>query len=95
MATFRKRGDKWQARIQRRGQPDISKSFLDKKDAERWTRAIERELDLGQYVCRNEIEHTTLGDLLKRYREEVTPTKRGRGPEVETIRSTGRRLVCE
>jgi integrase len=86
MATFRKRGDKWQARIQRRGQPDISKTFLDKRDAERWARAIERELDLGRYVCRNEVERATLGDLLRRYREEVTPTKRGSGPEIEAIR---------
>ncbi len=40
MATFRKRGDKWQARVQRRNQPDISKSFLTKQDAERSARGV-------------------------------------------------------
>ncbi len=32
MASVRKQGDKWQARIQRRDQPSLSKSFLRKAD---------------------------------------------------------------
>jgi len=33
MATFRKRNDKWQARVQRPGQTSIAKSFNSKADA--------------------------------------------------------------
>jgi hypothetical protein len=33
MATFRKRNDKWQARVQRTGQSSIAKSFNSKADA--------------------------------------------------------------
>lgn len=86
MATFRKRGDKWQSRIQRRNQPDISKSFLTKQDAERWARGVERSLDLGDYAPRSDAIKGTLGDLLKRYREEVTPTKRSARHETQWLK---------
>ena len=92
MATFRKRGDKWQARIQRRGQPDISKSFLTKQDAERWARGVERDLDLGIYApplvkTKEEAKPDlgTLGALIKLYREVVTPTKRSARHETQWL----------
>lgn len=47
MASFRKRQNKWQARIQRKGFPDITKSFSQFSVASQWARKIERELDLG------------------------------------------------
>jgi integrase len=93
MATFRKRGDKWQARIQRRNQAAITKSFLTKQDAERWARGVERDLDLGVYAPpalpvdkeADKPDLGTLGDLLKRYREEVTPTKRSARHETQWL----------
>ena len=36
MASIRNRNGKWQARITRKGQQPIAKSFLSKQDAERW-----------------------------------------------------------
>ena len=41
MATFRNRHGKWQARVQRKGQQPISKSFQSKEDAQRWARQVE------------------------------------------------------
>jgi integrase len=38
---------------------------------------IESEMDRGVFVDRSEAERNTLGDLLKRYRREVTPLKKG------------------
>jgi hypothetical protein len=38
MATFRNRHGKWQARVQRKGQQPVSKSFQSKEDAQRWAR---------------------------------------------------------
>lgn len=85
MATIRKHGNKWQARIQRRNQPLVAKSFDNKADAEKWIRALEREMDLGVYVCRTPLETTTLGDLFKRYRAEVSPLKKAGQQEQRRI----------
>ena len=41
MASFRKRQNKWQARIQRKGQPTITKSFNQFSVASQWARKIE------------------------------------------------------
>jgi len=40
MATFRNRHGKWQARVQRKGQQPVSKSFQSKEDAQRWARQV-------------------------------------------------------
>ena len=85
MATFRKRGDKWQARVQRKGQPDLSKSFLLKADAETWARQLESEIDRGLFQDRSEAERTTFGDLLDRYVKEITPFKKSASSEKQRI----------
>lgn len=74
MAVIQQRGSKWQCRIRRRGFPDVAKSFLTKEDAQKWARAIERQMDLGEY---NPIGLDTVGELIDRYVKEVTPTKKG------------------
>lgn len=79
MATFRKRGDKWQARVQRSGQGPISKSFNTKPDAVKWARNIESQLDLGTFAPKQTMPH--LMPLMVRYVEEVTPTKKGDSQE--------------
>jgi hypothetical protein len=51
MATITKRGDlQWQAKIRRKGYPPQSKTFDTRADAEKWARAIEREMDRGRFV---------------------------------------------
>lgn len=75
MATFRKRNDKWQARIQRRGQTALSKSFHNKADALKWARNVESQLDLGTLAPKQTMPR--LMPMLQRYVEEVTPTKKG------------------
>lgn len=77
MASFRQHGNGWQGRIRRRGYPDITKTFETKADAEKWARALESEIDKGQFVNVNEAQRTTLGDLIKRYLAEVTPSMKG------------------
>jgi len=44
MATFRNRHGKWQARVQRKGQQPVSKSFQSKQDAEKWARQLESDI---------------------------------------------------
>lgn len=77
MASIRKRGQKWQARIIRRGHLPVAKTFISRSDATKWARAVEREIDQGSYTNRTKAERQILGELLKRYREEVSPRKRG------------------
>jgi hypothetical protein len=50
MASVRNRNGVWQARILRKGQPAVSKSFQTRQDAERWARHIESQIDKGSYT---------------------------------------------
>ena len=61
MATFRNRHGKWQARVQRKGQQPVSKSFQSKDDAERWAKQVEVEMQKGSYTNLVLAERTTFG----------------------------------
>ena len=78
MATYRKRNNKWQVRIQRRNNPPISKTFVYKEDGKVWARQQEREIDLGIEVANQDI---TLKTLLQRYQQEILPTKKHPQPD--------------
>lgn len=77
MATIRKRFTGWQARVQRKGFPEKCKTFTNKNDAVKWARMIESEIDKGIYLNRTASESTTFSELLNRYLNEITPTKKG------------------
>lgn len=84
MASYRKRGDKWQAQIRRTGQPPLSKSFNSKADAQRWARHMEAKLDTAALPHDyRRLEQTSLSDILDRYRDEIVPSKRS--GEIEAI----------
>ncbi|GAB6847566.1 site-specific integrase [Paraburkholderia kururiensis] len=76
MGTITKRGElQWQAKVRRKGFPQVSKTFMYREDAERWVRALEREQETSGFINRREAERNTLGAVLLRYQREVTPTK--------------------
>ncbi len=78
MAAIRNRNGKWQAQIRIKGHAPRTKSFASKKDAERWARQTEAELDASALrVDHRLLDRTTVRDLLDRNRREVTPAKRG------------------
>jgi integrase len=79
MATFRKRNNKWQARVQRTGQSSIAKSFNSKADATKWARNVESQLDLGTLAPKQTMPR--LMPMVERYVEEVTPLKKGKSQE--------------
>ena len=86
MATVQNRGNRqWRAMIRRKGQPDQSKTFDTKSEAEQWARLIESEMDRGIFVSRVEAENTTLHEALGRYLKEVTTLKRGSAQEASHI----------
>jgi hypothetical protein len=95
MATIRKRGAKWQVQIRRTGFPSISRSFHVRKDAEAWARLTEVQADRSELPSDTKILHRiTLGALVERYRETVSPRKRGY--EIERIVLTAflRHPIC-
>ena len=86
MATIRRRGTTWQAQVRRSGLPPQNKTFTLKTDAELWARHTEAELDrVDLPVDRKVLQRMTFGDLLCRYKEEITPTKRGQPQERDLL----------
>lgn len=79
MASIRYRSSKWQARI-KRGAIVAEKSFINKRDAERWARLTEAEIERGEYKPPTDTAAATraiyLSDLLARYEVEVAPHHR-------------------
>jgi len=86
MATFRKRGTSWQVQVRRLGHKPVSQSFKSKADAELWARGLEAQIDRGT-LPRNyrDLGSTRLADLLVRYRDCVTPTKRSAHKEAYRV----------
>ena len=83
MATIRKRGDRWQARVRRYGCPIVSRSFRLKADAERWTAQVEAQADgRGLVSDLRPLRTLTLANLIERYRDSVSVTHRGHLNEV-------------
>jgi len=75
MATFsRLPSGKWRAQIKLRGVRE-SRSFSTRQLAMRW--AAEREAQIEHEQTAGPERTRTLADVLARYRDEVTPTKRG------------------
>lgn len=84
MASIRFRSNKWQARVSRKGEQSLVKTFQTKEDAERWSRSIEVEWDKGTYQNTHQAQKITFGELIERYLKEVTPLMRG--AKEDTIR---------
>lgn len=96
MATFRKRGDRWQAII-RRVDLKASRAFDRRIDAVTWARAKEREADLAGTLPGKMAG--TLAAVIGRYEREMWPAKRW-GPSkahelVVLRRDLGDRLLSD
>ena len=77
MATYRKRGKKWQVQVRKKDNKAISKTFHSKSDAEIWAKHMELEIDKGELpILFTQAKNKTLRELIERYLAEVTPTKR-------------------
>ncbi|OCJ38314.1 site-specific integrase [Agrobacterium tumefaciens] len=86
MATIRKLRGRWQAQVRRRGTKPRCKSFDTKLEAKKWARDLEAQVDrFGAAPDTKILESTTLGQLLKRYQREVSPTQRGSVQEIQRI----------
>jgi hypothetical protein len=78
VATIRQRKGKWQVQIRHQGLPAQTRTFHRRADAIRWSKQTEVEMDRhGLAPDRSVLRKLTLGDLLRRFRDEVCPHRRG------------------
>ncbi len=85
MAYFRKRSGAWEASIEKKGFPRISRTFDTKGEAETWAATVESEIGRGVFLSRKEAENTTLAGALDRYEQEVSSEKKGKRREKARI----------
>ena len=81
MATFRKRLGKWEVRVRRFNNKTISKTFIEKADANRWAQEVEAKIEKGLYEDLSQANQITLRELLQQYSKEVSSTKIGYAQE--------------
>ena len=93
MASITKRQNKWRAQVRKQGYRYFSKTFFSKDNAIRWARGIEYEMDAGRYTLHNG-EDYTLGELLKKYMNEITIFKKSRIKETQCLQRLIKENIC-
>ncbi len=93
MATIRKRGQyQWQAMVRKSGFPQQSKTFETKIEASKWADATEEAMRNDSFEGILKAENTPFEEVIDRYRDEVTPQKKGADREYSRIRVVKRTL---
>jgi integrase len=95
MASFRFRHNRWQARVQRKGQKDLAKSFLNKPDAEKWARSIEIEIDRGTYINSDYAQKTLFKEILQKYLNDVVPQMRSADTQAIRVKKLMKHSIAE
>lgn len=95
MASIRKHRGKWQVQVRRKGTRPVTKSFMQHKDAEAWARQTEIEIDRNSLPeDPRHLNRHTLGELVVRYRDTVTPRKRAAKVETAVLNAFLRHPIC-
>ena len=71
MGSLTKRGNKYQAKVRKKGYDAVSKTFATKALAERWIREIETDMDRQVFVSHSALESTKFEELTQLYEENV------------------------
>ena len=78
MSYIRKlKSGKWQVCIRRKNYPTITKTFNEKSLASQYGRDIESKMDRSVFEDYTAAANTTLGQILTRYKDKITPKKKG------------------
>lgn len=78
MATYKKRGDGWQARVRRKtpsGQKTITRTFPRKIQAEQWAADVESQILAGRYQDQRLTQKMGMTELFTWYRGTVLPNR--------------------
>jgi integrase len=95
MASIRNRSGKWQARITRKGEQSLAKSFQSRQDAERWARQLESDMDKGSYTNLVLAERTTFAEVIMRYIQEVVSQGRGCKEDSYRLKALARHPIAK
>ncbi|SHL54951.1 tyrosine-type recombinase/integrase [Bradyrhizobium lablabi] len=95
MATIRKHRGKWQVRVRREGIV-LTKTFTAKQDAGTWGRLTELRAERHELPPdMKQLSQITLADLVRRYRNEVSPSKKGADVEAAVLNAFLRHAICK
>lgn len=95
MANIRKRGNRYQVQVRRKGQSSATRSFTRLSDAKEWARLIETQADRQELAPnRKALEKTKLSTLVKRYKQDVVPTLRAADREMYVLDAFLRHPIC-
>lgn len=96
MASIRKRDSKFQVQVRRQGQTPLTRTFHKLSDAKEWARLVETQADRYELAPnRRELAVITLSDLVTRYRDTVTPKKKGSKTEAIMLSAFLRQDICK
>ena len=84
MANIRKRGRRYQVQVRRKGHPSTTRRFARLEEAKAWARKQEIALDRHETGIYAPPEIMLL-EILKRYRDEITPLKKSRDSETRRL----------
>ena len=85
---------KWRALV-RRNHHSISKTFLSKGSATAWANEVERKIEKESFEDFRDSAHITLGHLIIRYRDEITPNKKGAREETYKLNFLFRQPIAK
>jgi integrase len=101
MAHIHKMSDKprtllWRAQVRRKGHRTLVKMFKSKAEAERWAEEQERSIRLvGLPHTFDDLKKHTVGVIVRRYLDEITPTKGSRISETTVLNALLRRDIAK
>ena len=92
MATFRPMpSGRTQAIIRKKGRKPISKTFPNKTLARTWATDVEAQLERGTYINVSRAEKVLLKELFDKYKNTITPNKKGHKQESSKLDVLSRR----
>jgi integrase len=100
MAYIRKMIDKaralpWRAQIRRKGHKTLVKMFKTRAEADLWANEQERSIRLaGLPLTTEDLKKHTVGDIVRRYMNEITPTKGSRVSEAAVLNRFLQHPIC-
>lgn len=93
MGTLQQRPNgNWTGKVRKQGFPALSATFPTKKEAERWITDQEAKINAGRFQHLD--GEPLLRDLIKKYMEEVSPTKKGEREEVWRLKAIQRHEIA-
>jgi integrase len=95
MASLQCRNNVWQVRIRIKGQPTVSKSFRTHKEALNWASVTEGQIGRNEFIDSKSASLLSLGDLIQRYMQEVTPLMKGATTDLIKLAAIRRAAISQ